>query len=73
MELLIAQGAALCSILVFSSYRVYRAASCLSRSIYELRLYNLIEISTLETLPHLDPSKCHSDRGFISNDVNSKF
>lgn len=72
MELLIAQGAALCSILVFSSYRVYRAASCLSRSIYELGLYNLIEISTLETLPHLDPSKCHSDRGFISNDVNSK-
>jgi len=66
MELLIAQGAALCSILVFSSYR---SASCLSRSIYELRLYNLIEISTLEILPHLDQSKCHSDRGFISNDV----
>lgn len=54
MELLIAQGAAPCSILVFSSCRVYRVASCLSRSIYELRLYNLIEISTLEILPHLD-------------------
>lgn len=69
MELLIAQGAAPCSILVFSSCRVYRVASCLSRSTYELRLYNLIEISTLEILPHLDQSKCHSDRGFISNDV----
>lgn len=69
MELLIAQGAAPRSILVFSSYRVYRVASCLSRSIYELHLYNLIEISTLEILPHLDRSKCHSDRGFISNDV----
>ena len=69
MELLIAQGAVPCSILVFSSYRVYRAASCLSRSTYELRLHNLIEISTLEILPHLDQSKCDSDRGFISNDV----
>lgn len=69
MELLIAQGAAPRSILVFSSYRLYRVVSWLSRSIYELRLYNLIEISTLEILPHLDQSKCHIDRGVISNDV----
>lgn len=48
-------------LLVFSSYR---AAGYWSRSIYELRLCNLTEISTLEILPHLDKSKCHTDRGF---------